>query len=200
MCRQCGQAWHAACVLKTKSCPNCRSVEGYVKPRPYEQLINIISTGKVRCNYCQLLIKKKKTVQAHLSVCKKYEMHLLRHIGQERRVLCKSMELGIPQDPVELNPLLNLNVKTTLDILDLRSQPRKIFIDLEISRTPMPTHFALTLRPHKSNPFPLNLSLLLSDSLNTIPQFPCIPDAQSELAIEIIVAEGSTFRLWLTAL
>jgi len=200
VCRECGHTWHRECVLKTKSCPNCRSTSGYVKPRSYDRLIHIISEKKIRCNYCNLLIKSKTNPQTHLSKCKKYELHVLRRTAQARKVLCKSMEQNIPQDPIELNPLSNLKTTFTTDVVDLRSQPRHIAMTLEIEQTMPQNHFELILRPESTNPFPLNLSLLISDSLSTVAQFICIPDADTQLKFPIVVAQGSAFRLWLTAL
>jgi len=199
-CRQCGHFWHAQCVLKTKSCPNCRSTDGYVKPRPYDQLIGIITSGRARCQYCNLLIKRKSNMLIHLSSCKKYELHLLRRIEQQRRVLNESMKRDIPQVPVELNPLLVLKTTTTVSIPDLRKESRKILIDIDVVQSQPPTHFEVMLSAPSDAPFPLYLSLLLADSVNTIPQFLCIPDATNGLRIPVIVAVGATFRIWLTAL
>lgn len=110
------------------------------------------------------------------------------------------MKRDIPQVPVELNPLLVLKTTTTVCIPDLRKESREILINIDVAQSQPATHFEVFLSAPPETPFPLHLSLLLADSINTVPQFLCIPDSTNGLRIPVIVATGASFRLWLTAL
>jgi len=200
LCRDCGQCWHRECVAKVTPCPTCRSEAGYVKPRSYDELIKIITEKCLRCNFCNLVVQPAEYPQSHLSTCEKYKTHLLRRIHQQRKVLYKSMEQGIPQDPIEIKPEDHLNMVLTIQIPDLQAAKRTIQLDLELSKLPMINHFRLSLSATTNEHLPLNLSLLAVDSLQSQPYFITIPDNRTKLQLELVLKTGSAIRLWVTAL
>jgi hypothetical protein len=200
LCRNCGQCWHRECLAKVVSCPVCRSDLGFVKPRPYDELIKIITTKLVRCNFCNLAVQPEEYPQVHLSTCEKYKTHLLRRVHQQRKVLYKSMELDIPQDPIEIKPEDHLNMVITIQIPDLQAAKRIIQLDLQLSKLPLLKHFRLEISSTLGEHLPLNLSILAIDSVQAQPYFITIPDKRTKLQLELVLKTNSAARLWVTAL
>lgn len=199
MCRRCGQAWHRECLTKAPTCPACRSAEGYVKPRPYDELIHMIVKDKVRCDYCHLTIKSNKP-RSHLSKCEKYKNHLLEQYLRERKVLGIALEKSIPQDPFELNPREHLKSKFLVGIPDLRSENREIQLLLKLRKRDETNAYVLSIRPTSDKYMPLTLNLLVSDSIKTLPQFLTLSSLKEVLTMPVEIKSEGSVRVWLNCL
>jgi hypothetical protein len=198
-CRQCGQSWHRECLANVNACPNCRGRDGYVKTRSYDELIKIITTKALICNYCHLAVPPAEYPQAHLGTCEKYRYHLARRQYQLRKVLYKAMELNVPQDPIDLSTK-DLPACITIQVPDLRSTKRNIFLDLLLESASKPNHYTLNVRPTSSEHLPLHLSIQVADSLACHVQFIAIPDSKTQVQFELVLKAGVAARFWINCL
>jgi len=199
LCRQCGQVWHRECLVKSPTCPVCRAAGGYVKPRPYDELIHMLIGKKVRCEYCKLIIKTKKP-RAHLDKCEKYKNFLLEKYLQQRKVIGIAMEQSVPQDPFELNPAEHLKSKFLVGIPDLRSENRNVALVLKLRPSNIPNEYILRIQPTPNKHFPLTLNLLISDSVTTLPQFPTLHGPNEELRTPVKIEPKASVRVWINLL
>ena len=201
LCKFCGQAFHRECVITLETCPLCRNSEGFVAPRQYNDMMEILDKGQVRCDYCRLLIECTNPHE-HLSKCEKYKSRLLKRILQARSVMLKASELYVPLDPIELNPREYLTTSLIIQIPDLRSKPRNIQMKLRFATAPVPLNYILTIAAAESTIqyLPLNLSLWISDSVDIVPQLIMLPDADTRLNLTIMVKPDDVVKIYLNSL
>lgn len=191
---------HRECVSKCANCPLCRNVAGFVAPRAYNDLMQNKISKKARCNYCGLIIKNKEYPQSHLSKCENYKNHLLKIAFQQRQLMFKAFEEKVAQDPIELDPKQHAKDLLTIKIPDIRKRDRNVHICLLLEPKPLPFTYILYVTPETKENLPLQLSLVIADSLHIQPHCISLPNENTCINFELTIKSDSVARFWVIAL